>query len=83
MTLSIRLVQQTGAAVLLAWGERLGGGRGYRVHVQPLGATLPADLTAAATVVNRAMQDLILQCPGQYLWGYARYKLPRETAHAQ
>ena len=83
MTLSIRLVQQTGAAVLLAWGERLGGARGYRVHVQPLGTTLPADLTAAATVVNRAMQDLILQCPGQYLWGYARYKLPRETAHAQ
>jgi len=81
MTLSIRLVQQTGAAVLLAWGERLGGARGYRVHVQPLGAALPADLTAAATAVNRAMQDLILQCPGQYLWGYARYKLPRETAH--
>ena len=81
MTLSIRLVQQTGAAVLLAWGERLGGARGYRVHVQPLGAALPADMTAAAIAVNRAMQDLILQCPGQYLWGYARYKLPRETAH--
>jgi len=81
MTLSIRLVQQTGAAVLLAWGERLGGARGYRVHVQPLGAALPADLTRAATAVNRAMQDLILQCPSQYLWGYARYKLPRETAH--
>jgi len=81
MTLSIRLVQQTGAAVLLACGERLGGARGYRVHVQPLGAALPADLTAAATAVNRAMQDLILQCPSQYLWGYARYKLPRETAH--
>ncbi len=81
MTLSIRLVQQTGAAVLLAWGERLGGARGYRVHVQPMSAALPADLTAAATAVNQAMQDLILQCPGQYLWGYARYKLPRETAH--
>ncbi|OQW87288.1 MAG: lipid A biosynthesis acyltransferase [Rhodoferax ferrireducens] len=81
MTLSIRLVQQTGAAVLLAWGERLGGARGYRVHVQPLGAALPADLTTAATAVNRAMQDLILQRPGQYLWGYARYKHPRETAH--
>lgn len=81
MTLSIRLVQQTGATVLLAWGERLGGARGYRVHVQPLGNALPADLTAAAIAVNQAMQDLILQCPGQYLWGYARYKLPRETTH--
>lgn len=81
MTLSVRLVQQTGAAVLLAWGERLGGGRGYRVHVQPMAAALPADVTAAAAAVNQAMQDLILQCPGQYLWGYARYKNPRDAAH--
>lgn len=81
MTLSVRLVQQTGATVLLAWGERLAWGRGYRVHVAPLETPLPSDLTAAANVVNRAMQDLIMQCPTQYLWGYARYKQPRETAH--
>jgi KDO2-lipid IV(A) lauroyltransferase len=29
-------------------------------------------------VINRAMQRLILQCPQQYLWGYARYKQPRD-----
>ncbi|MDR3370035.1 lysophospholipid acyltransferase family protein [Rhodoferax sp.] len=81
MTLSARLVQQTGATVLLAWGERLGWGRGYRVHVQPMQASLPLDLTLAATAVNQAMQDLIRQCPGQYLWGYARYKPPQATAH--
>ncbi|WP_180125743.1 lysophospholipid acyltransferase family protein [Rhodoferax sp. BLA1] len=81
MTLSVRLVQQTGATVLLAWGERLPWGRGFRVHVEPLDAPLPPDLTQAATVVNQAMQGLIAQCPAQYLWGYARYKQPRETAH--
>lgn len=81
MTLSVRLVQQTGATVLLAWGERLAWGRGYRVHVAPLDTPLPADLTEAATAVNRAMQSLITQCPAQYLWGYARYKQPRETVH--
>ena len=81
MTLSVRLVQQTGATVLLAWGERLPWGRGYRVHVEPLVATLPDDLNQAATVVNRAMQSLIEQCPAQYLWGYARYKQPRDMAH--
>jgi len=81
MTLSIRLVQQTGATVLLAWGERLAWGRGFRVHVEPLGSPLPPDLAAAATVVNQAMQGLIVRCPAQYLWGYARYKQPRETAH--
>jgi len=81
MTLSVRLVQQTGATVLLAWGERLAWGRGYRVHVAPLDAPLPSDLTEAASAVNWAMQSLIMQCPSQYLWGYARYKQPRETAH--
>jgi lauroyl/myristoyl acyltransferase len=23
---------------------------------------------------------LVRECPGQYLWGYARYKAPREDA---
>ena len=81
MTLSVRLVQQTGATVLLAWGERLAWGRGFRVHVAPLEAPLPSDLGEAAAAVNLAMQTLIAQCPAQYLWGYARYKQPRETAH--
>ncbi len=79
MTLSVRLVQQTGACVLLAWGERLTWGRGYRVHVQALPAALPSTLSEAVAAVNQAMQGLVLQCPGQYLWGYARYKQPRET----
>jgi KDO2-lipid IV(A) lauroyltransferase len=78
MTLSVRLVQQTGAAVLLIWGERLSWGRGYRVHVQPLARDLPADGAQAAGVINQAMETLILSCPQQYLWGYARYKQPRQ-----
>lgn len=78
MTLSARLAQQTGAAVLLAWGERLSWGRGYVVHVQTLGAELPSDPQAAATVINQAMERVIAACPQQYLWGYARYKQPRQ-----
>ena len=77
MSLSVRLVQQTGACVLLAWGERLRWGRGYRVHVQPLGFELPAALPEAVSAVNHAMEMLVLHCPQQYLWGYARYKTPR------
>jgi KDO2-lipid IV(A) lauroyltransferase len=78
MTLSARLAQQTGAAVLVAWGERLSWGRGYRVHVRPLETVLPQEPLAAATAINRAMEEVIAACPGQYLWGYARYKQPRE-----
>ena len=64
--------------MLLAWGERLSWGRGYRVHVQAMAETLPDDLRAAVTAVNRAMEALVLQCPQQYLWSYARYKQPRD-----
>lgn len=78
MTLAVRLAQQTGATVLMAWGERLSWGRGYRVHVQPLWEALPADGAQAARVINRALEDLIRSCPQQYLWGYARYKQPRQ-----
>ena len=84
MTLSARLVQQTGAAVLVAWGERLPWGQGFRVHVKPLLtpalAEFPRDAKEAACLINRTMEDLIRQCPQQYLWGYARYKKPRQAA---
>jgi KDO2-lipid IV(A) lauroyltransferase len=82
MTLAARLVQQTGAALLLVWSERLPRGAGYCVRVSELGEDLPADGTAAAAVINRAMEALILQCPQQYLWGYHRYKRPRRNALA-
>jgi len=80
MTLSARLAQQTGAVVLLAWGERLPWGRGYVVHVAPLGMPLDADMAVAASQINQAMQALILCAPRQYLWGYARYKAPKGMA---
>jgi KDO2-lipid IV(A) lauroyltransferase len=76
MTLSVRLVQQTGATVLLAWGERLSWGRGFKVHVEALKVSLPDNLQAAVADVNRAMEQLVMRCPEQYLWGYARYKMP-------
>ncbi|MBX9715542.1 MAG: lysophospholipid acyltransferase family protein [Burkholderiaceae bacterium] len=82
MTLAARLVQQTGAALLLVWSERLPRGAGYCVRVSELGEPLPQASVAAATVINRAMESLILQCPQQYLWGYHRFKHPRSGAAA-
>ena len=85
MTLAARLVQQTGATLLLIWAERLDGGRGWVLRVSPA-APLPASAAddealqvACATSVNQAMERLIAQCPGQYLWGYNRYKQPRRA----
>lgn len=78
MTLPARLVHQTGAALLVAWGERLPWGRGYCVHVRAWQGELAQDAAAAAAQVNAQMEALVRTGASQYLWGYGRYKQPRE-----
>jgi Kdo2-lipid IVA lauroyltransferase/acyltransferase len=85
MTLAARLVQQTGAVPLLVWGERLRAGRGFTVHFLPMVEALPEQAqnpVESASAINRAMEHLIRRCPQQYLWGYHRYKQPRESDDA-
>ncbi len=86
MTLAARLVQQTGAALLLIWAERLPDGAGFRLRVAPPAQPLPTAAAsdealqlACAGAINREMEALIAQQPGQYLWGYHRYKQPRKV----
>ncbi len=85
MTLAARLVQQTGAALLMVWAERLPRGAGYVMHVrapQPLpaeAADADALQLACATAINQDMERLIREAPDQYLWGYHRYKQPRRA----
>ncbi len=78
MTLAARLALQTGARVVLIWGERLSWGRGFRLHTENLGHALSPDLEVAVVQINQAMERLVASCPQQYLWGYARYKSPRQ-----
>ena len=78
MTLAGRLVQQTGAALLLIWGERLPRGEGFVVRVLKAPTIAAADTPeSAASTINLAMEQMIRHAPGQYLWGYHRYKNPR------
>ena len=80
MTLAVRLARQSGAVLGVGWCERLPKGAGYLLHAQPLAEPPPddADDEAAAAAINRSMEALIRQCPTQYLWGYFRYKGPKE-----
>jgi KDO2-lipid IV(A) lauroyltransferase len=90
MTLAARLAAQTGCALLLITVQRRAQGGGYDIHVAPLPEPLPAPercagpeaeaawTRAAATVLNRALQWQIGRLPSQYLWGYHRYKQPRQ-----
>ena len=75
MTLAARLTE-TGAASLLTWGERLPGGRGYRVHFKQPMNPLAGSTVDRAQQINLEIEALIRQCPSQYLWGYNRYKRP-------
>src|SRR5574343_58839 len=87
MTLAQRLVQQTGATLLVLCCERLPAGRGFVVHVlEPVGTLPPAGdsseaaQVAGATMINQSMEAVIRRWPHQYLWGYHRYKQPRAAA---
>jgi KDO2-lipid IV(A) lauroyltransferase len=80
MTLPARLAKQTGAALLLAWGERLPQGAGYCIRFRAFDEVLSDIPEASSEQINAAMSRLISECPDQYLWGYARYKQPRSDA---
>ncbi len=83
MTLAARLVQQTGAAVAVLWTERVASGAGYVVRAIELPHPLPTqagDDAASALAINRSMEAVIRMKPSQYLWGYHRYKNPRQAA---
>ena len=81
MTLLAKLAQQTGAQVILTWCERLPAGQGFCMHMRPFDAPEMKDATAlpevAAAAVNRGVEAMVRNAPGQYLWGYARDKQPR------
>jgi KDO2-lipid IV(A) lauroyltransferase len=75
MTLGGKFVERAAVASFVAYGERLPRGEGYAVHIRPLPDALPGE--RGVERLNRAIEALIRECPGQYLWGYNRYKRPR------
>ena len=74
-TLAPRLAQRAEVACFLAYAERLPRGAGYRIVLQTLPPPRPGETPVRH--LNRALEDLVRECPGQYLWGYNRYKTPR------
>ena len=91
MTLAARLALQSGAALLPVSCERLSGGRGYAIKIWPPvdgdtanksdpGGTEKPNLLTLVTRINAAIEAIVLSQPGQYLWGYGRYKTPRQES---
>ncbi len=74
MTLAARLAEGENVACFLAYARRLPRGAGYDMVFRPFPEILPGE--TATRRLNRALEALVRECPGQYLWGYNRYKTP-------
>lgn len=73
MTLAGRLLESSGARVLLSHVIRRPNGEGYDIHFAPLELKTGLPVTRQ---INSALEKIIRTCPAQYLWSYNRYKAP-------
>jgi KDO2-lipid IV(A) lauroyltransferase len=69
MTLPRKLQRASGAAFMITFGERLPGGRGFRLHFEPL-----PERDFNEEKLNLAIENLVRRYPEQYHWNYKRYK---------
>ncbi|KAF0206132.1 MAG: lipid A biosynthesis lauroyl [Gallionellaceae bacterium] len=74
ITLIGRLMEASGATVIMSHIERLPRGNGHILRFTPLSfdTSLPV-----GPQMNAAIEAVVLSCPQQYLWSYNRYKVPR------
>ena len=75
MTLAAKLIDRGEIQAYLAYARRLPRGAGYVIVVRRVPEKLPGE--SPTRRLNRAIEALVRECPGQYLWGYNRYKRPR------
>jgi len=76
MTLVGRLLQATGARLLLSHAVRRPHGEGYDIYFTPMELQTGIPLTRQ---INSALEKIIRTRPAQYLWSYNRYKIPPDV----
>ena len=75
MTLLVRLAKKHNAQVVMCWASRLNKGKGFDLNFELLDLTSDSDdLLDQVTLMNRAIEDLIVRFPDQYMWSYRRFK---------
>ncbi|MBY6195455.1 lysophospholipid acyltransferase family protein [Marinobacter hydrocarbonoclasticus] len=75
MTLVNRLIQKTGANVLVTFAERLPDGKGFRLIVEEaVPGNGDSDPVVAATALNQSVEKVIRMAPAQYQWEYKRLR---------
>lgn len=84
MTLAVKLAEQTGATLLMCWCERKPKGQyvGHLSELTELNALEGENrsLENMVQAMNDGLERLVRSAPDQYLWGYARFKKPRQIS---
>ena len=70
MVLVSRLAKKTGANLVMAFGERLDNGKGFKIHFK----SLKSDAVSTPKKLNKLLEDEIRKAPTQYLWNYDKHK---------
>jgi len=77
MTLFTSLAQKFNPPAFIAYMKRLPRAEGYKMIIKQLPKEVgDMDTLLAATILNQAIEDLVRECPEQYLWVYRRFKRP-------
>jgi len=74
MTLVGRLVESTGASVIMTFARRLPRGAGYAFEAAEV--TEPLQGPHGVRALNAAVEQMVARAPDQYLWAYNRFKVP-------
>jgi len=77
-TLVQRLQKLSGAPVVVLCAYRDAHATGFSLRHWVLDGEWPEDPVASATRINQALEVAIRHAPEQYLWGYDRFRQPKE-----
>lgn len=75
MTLIYGFTQKTQSKIFLGYAKRLPNGEGYQYNIFPADKDIYSEnKQVAIDCMNRHIEQMIRECPEQYLWSYKRYK---------
>ncbi len=75
LTATAKIAKMTGAAVVPFYPVRLEKGKGYKLIILPALDNFPSgDIETDSARVNKTIEDMVYDCPEQYLWSHKRFK---------
>lgn len=75
LTATAKIARMTGAPVIPFYPVRLDHGKGYKLIVLPALESFPSDdIEADSARVNKTIENMVYDCPEQYLWSHKRFK---------